>query len=58
MVSLLGMDLHRAYIEAHQLEHGMSSELEAKLMERLGVVEYWSLHACKFEDAAVSCAED
>ena len=29
-----------------------------KLMERLGVVEYWSLHACKFEDAAVSCAED
>ncbi len=36
VVSLLGMELHQAYIEAHQLEHGMSSELEAKLMERLG----------------------
>ena len=36
VVSLLGMDLHRAHIEAHQLEHGMSVELEAKLMERLG----------------------
>jgi DNA-binding winged helix-turn-helix (wHTH) protein/TolB-like protein len=28
------------------------------LMERLGIVEYWSLHACEFEDAAVSCADD
>ena len=28
------------------------------LMERLGIVEYWSLHACEFEDAAVSCVED
>ena len=36
VVKLLGMDLHRAHIEAHQLEHGMSTELEAKLMERLG----------------------
>ena len=36
VVSLLGMDLHRAHIEAHQLEHGMSAELETKLMERLG----------------------
>lgn len=36
VVSLLGMDLHQAHIEAHQLEHGMSQELEAKLMERLG----------------------
>ncbi len=35
VVSLLGMDLHRAHIEAHQLEHGMSPEFEAKLMERL-----------------------
>ena len=27
---------HRAHIEAHQLEHGMSQELESKLLERLG----------------------
>ena len=36
VVSLLGMELHEAHIEAHQLEHGMSDALEAKLMERLG----------------------
>jgi DtxR family Mn-dependent transcriptional regulator len=36
VVQLLGMDLHRAHVEAHRLEHGMSPELEAKLMERLG----------------------
>lgn len=36
VVELLGMELHRAHIEAHQLEHGMSPELETKLMERLG----------------------
>jgi Mn-dependent DtxR family transcriptional regulator len=36
VVQLLGMDLHRAHIEAHRLEHGMSPELEAKLMECLG----------------------
>lgn len=36
VVSLLGMELHEAHIEAHQLEHGMSESLEAKLMERLG----------------------
>ena len=35
VVKLLGMDLHRAYVEAHQLEHGMSRDLEAKLMECL-----------------------
>ena len=29
-----------------------------KLMERLGIVEYWSLHACEFEDAVLSCIED
>ncbi len=29
-----------------------------KLMEGLGIVEYWSLHACEFQDAAVSCVED
>lgn len=36
VVRLLGMELHEAHIEAHQLEHGMSAALEAKLMERLG----------------------
>lgn len=35
VVRLLGMDLHVAHIEAHRLEHGMSREFEAKLMERL-----------------------
>ncbi|MBT8099435.1 MAG: hypothetical protein KJO82_06775, partial [Gammaproteobacteria bacterium] len=25
------------------------------LMERLGIVEYWDLHGCKFADAAVTC---
>ena len=36
VVQLLGMELHEAHIEAHQLEHGMSDALEAKLVERLG----------------------
>ncbi|MBM3943661.1 MAG: metal-dependent transcriptional regulator [SAR202 cluster bacterium] len=36
VVRLLGMDLHRAHVEAHRLEHGMSQDLEAKLRERLG----------------------
>ena len=36
VVDLLGMELHEAHIEAHQLEHGMSEALEAKLTERLG----------------------
>ena len=36
VVQLLGMELHRAYVEAHQLEHGMSRDLETRLMERLG----------------------
>ena len=36
VVELLGMDLHRAHVEAHRLEHGISADLEAKLMERLG----------------------
>jgi len=35
VVKLLGMELHHAHIEAHRLEHGMSRELEEKLMERL-----------------------
>ena len=36
VVKLLGMELHEAHIEAHQLEHGMSPALEARLMECLG----------------------
>ena len=36
VVRLMGMDLHRAHIEAHRLEHGMSPEFQEKLMERLG----------------------
>ena len=36
VVRLMGMDLHRAHIEAHQLEHSMSPEFQEKLMERLG----------------------
>ena len=36
VVRLLGMDLREAHIEAHQLEHGMSEVIVAKLKERLG----------------------
>jgi DtxR family Mn-dependent transcriptional regulator len=36
VVRLLGMELHEAHIEAHQLEHGMSAALVTKLQERLG----------------------
>ena len=36
VVRLLGMELHQAHNEAHRLEHGMSREFEAKLVERLG----------------------
>ena len=36
VVKLLGMDLHQAYNEAHQLEHGMSQNFQEKLVERLG----------------------
>ena len=36
VVRLMGMDLYRAHIEAHRLEHGMSPEFQEKLMERLG----------------------
>ena len=35
VVRILGMELHEAHIEAHQLEHGMSETLVAKLKERL-----------------------
>jgi DtxR family Mn-dependent transcriptional regulator len=30
------MDLYRAHAEAHRLEHGMSPEVQTRLMERLG----------------------
>ena len=36
VVRLIGMDLYKAYVEAHRLEHGMSQEFQEKLMERLG----------------------
>ncbi len=36
VVNLLGMELHEAHVEAHQLEHGMSETLVARLKERLG----------------------
>ena len=39
VVKLLDMDLECAYIEAHRLEHGISSELEAQLREKLGYPE-------------------
>jgi DtxR family Mn-dependent transcriptional regulator len=35
VVELLGMELRHAHIEAHRLEHGISPELEEKLVERL-----------------------
>ena len=36
VVSLLGMELHEAHTEAHQLEHGMSEILVTRLKDRLG----------------------
>ena len=36
VVRLIGMDLHRAHVEAHRLEHGMSPEFQERLIERLG----------------------
>ena len=36
VVRLVGMDLHRAHAEAHRLEHGMSLDIQQRLMERLG----------------------
>ena len=36
VVRLIGMDLHRAHMEAHRLEHGMSPEFQERLIERLG----------------------
>ena len=39
VVSLLGMELQCAHIEAHRLEHGISTDLAARLWERLGFPE-------------------
>lgn len=36
VVDLLGMELQRAHIEAHLLEHAISPELEEKITARLG----------------------
>ena len=36
VVNLLGMELHEAHVEAHQLEHGMSETLVTRLKARLG----------------------
>ena len=36
VVDLLGVELERAHVEAHRLEHAISPELEAKIVERLG----------------------
>lgn len=36
VVDLLGLELHKAHIEAHRLEHAISPELEEKIIERLG----------------------
>ena len=35
VVDIFGLDLERAHIEAHRLEHAISSELEEKIRERL-----------------------
>ena len=36
VVDMLGLELHLAHIEAHRLEHAISSELEQKIVEKLG----------------------
>ena len=36
VVDLLGLELHKAHVEAHRLEHAISPELEAKISLRLG----------------------
>jgi DtxR family Mn-dependent transcriptional regulator len=36
VVDLLGLDLHKAHVEAHRLEHAISPELEEKIRTRLG----------------------
>ena len=36
LVDLLGLELYKAEVEAHQLEHAISPDVEAKIRERLG----------------------
>ncbi|MFH1559793.1 MAG: metal-dependent transcriptional regulator [Chloroflexota bacterium] len=36
VVDLLGLDIYKAHVEAHRLEHAISPDLEAKIRERLG----------------------
>ncbi|MBI4298635.1 MAG: metal-dependent transcriptional regulator [Chloroflexi bacterium] len=36
VTELLGLELHKAHIEAHRLEHAISLELEEKIFQRLG----------------------
>jgi DtxR family Mn-dependent transcriptional regulator len=36
VVDLLGLELHKAHVEAHRLEHAISTDLEARIRERLG----------------------
>lgn len=36
LVDMLGMDLHKVHAEAHRLEHAISPDVEARLVDRLG----------------------
>ena len=36
VVDILGLDLHKAHVEAHRLEHAISPEIESKIDEILG----------------------
>ena len=36
VVDLLGLEVHKAHVEAHRLEHAISPDLEEKIAERLG----------------------
>ena len=36
VVDLLGLELHKAHVEAHRLEHAISLDLEEKIVARLG----------------------
>ena len=36
VVDLLGLELHKAHVEAHRLEHAISPEVEEKIVVRLG----------------------
>ncbi len=36
VVDVLGLDLHKAHVEAHRLEHAISPEIESKIDELLG----------------------